>query len=258
MPNSFTPDTKVLMADGSAKAIKDVKAGDKVLATDPETGETTVQTVTAEIPGKGVKHLVKVTVDTDGKMGSKTAAITATDKHPFWVPELGDWVHATDLKSGEWLRTSAGTPVRITVVERWTALDATVHNLTVSMVHTYYVVAGATPVLVHNCNVRQDILDETQATADSNVDIAPHKRKSSLVSEHTITMEDAMATGREFLGEGMRDVSKGRGIYRSADNRRGFRIDPDSLAGGHWPDVPHVYFEIFDEAGNPWPTTTSH
>ncbi|WP_460068204.1 ricin-type beta-trefoil lectin domain protein [Streptomyces sp. YKOK-I1] len=149
--NSFTPDTKVLMADGSTKAIKDVKAGDKVLATDPETGETTVETVTAEIKGKGVKHLVKVTVDTDGRNGSKTAQVTATDGHPFWVPELGEWIDATDLKAGEWLRTSAGTLVQITAVERWTALDATVHNLTVSMLHTYYVLAGASPVLVHNC-----------------------------------------------------------------------------------------------------------
>jgi hypothetical protein len=140
------------MADGSTKAIKDVKVGDKVLATDPETGETRAETVTAEILGKGVKNLVKVTIDTDGKKGSKTAEITATDKHPFWVPELGEWIDATDLKSGEWLRTSAGTLVQITAVKRWTALDATVHNLTVSMVHTYYVLAGAKPVLVHNCN----------------------------------------------------------------------------------------------------------
>ncbi|MFF3893195.1 ricin-type beta-trefoil lectin domain protein [Streptomyces sp. NPDC001812] len=150
--NSFTPDTKVLMADGTTKAIKDVKAGDKVLATDPETGETTAQTVTAEILGKGVKHLVKVTIDTDGKKGSKTAEVTATDKHPFWVPELDDWIDATDLKSGQWLRTSAGTLVQITAVERRTALDATVHNLTVSMLHTYYVLAGAAPILVHNCD----------------------------------------------------------------------------------------------------------
>lgn len=34
--NSFTPDTQVLMADGTTKAIKDIKPGDKVIATDPE------------------------------------------------------------------------------------------------------------------------------------------------------------------------------------------------------------------------------
>ncbi|MFF5185529.1 DNA/RNA non-specific endonuclease [Streptomyces sp. NPDC000345] len=162
--NSFTPETRVLMADGSTKAIKDVKAGDKVMATDPETNETRVETVTAEIKGKGVKHLVKVTIDTDGKKGSKTAQITATAGHPFWVPELGEWIDATHLRRGEWLRTGAGTLVQVTAVARWTALDATVHNLTVSSLHTYYALAGATPVLVHNCDPYGDLDEHGRAT----------------------------------------------------------------------------------------------
>ncbi len=149
--NSFTPGTKVLMADGSTKPIEDVKVGDKVQATDPKTGETRIETVTAEIKGEGLKHLVKVVIDTDGDRGTKTAEITATDGHPFWVPELGEWIDATDLKSGQWLQTGAGTQVQITAVERWTSAGATVHNLTVGNTHTYYVVAGAAPVLVHNC-----------------------------------------------------------------------------------------------------------
>ncbi|MFI8293891.1 ricin-type beta-trefoil lectin domain protein, partial [Streptomyces sp. NPDC085614] len=150
VPNSFVPGTKVLMADGSAKPIEKVKAGDKVLATNPESGETRIETVTAEIKGQGLKHLVKITIDTDGKAGSETAQVTATDGHPFWVPELGKWVDATDLKSGQWLQTSAGTFTRITSIMRWTVRDATVHNLTVGDLHTYYVVAADAPVLVHN------------------------------------------------------------------------------------------------------------
>ncbi|MFJ2257723.1 polymorphic toxin-type HINT domain-containing protein [Streptomyces sp. NPDC087844] len=149
--NSFTPGTRVLMADGTTKAIRDVDIGDKVRATDPETGETSTETVTAEIKGKGVKHLVKVTIDTDGKKGDKIASVTATDGHPFWVPELGEWIDATALKAGEWLSTGSGARVQIGAVKRWTAPTATVHNLTVSDLHTYYVLAGATPVLVHNC-----------------------------------------------------------------------------------------------------------
>lgn len=148
--NSFVPGTLVLMADGSTKKIEDVDIGDKVVATDPETGKTKTETVTAEIKGTGLKHLVKVTVDTDGKKGTKTASVTATDGHPFWVPELGAWFQATDLKPGEWLSTSTGTRVRIEAVKRWTVLTATVHNLTVSDLHTYYVEAGDTPLLVHN------------------------------------------------------------------------------------------------------------
>jgi RHS repeat-associated protein len=148
--NSFTPDTRVLMADGTTKKIEDVDIGDKVVATDPETGETKTETVTAQIKGKGLKHLVKITIDVDGKKGTKTASVTATAGHPFWVPELGDWIDATDLASGESLRTRVGTRVQIIEVKRWTTPQATVHNLTVSNLHTYYVEAGATPVLVHN------------------------------------------------------------------------------------------------------------
>ncbi|WP_328876324.1 polymorphic toxin-type HINT domain-containing protein [Streptomyces sp. NBC_00287] len=147
--NSFVPGTKVLMADGTAKPIEDVENGDKVLATDPETGETAVETVTAEIKGEGVKHLVKVTFATEQ---GATAEVAATDGHPFWVPELGEWIDATDLKTGQWLHTSAGTYVQITAIERWTTQKATVHNLTVSDLHTYYVLAGTASVLVHNCN----------------------------------------------------------------------------------------------------------
>lgn len=148
--NSFVPGTKVLMADGSTKPIEKVKAGDKVVATDPETGETRIETVTAEIKGQGLKHLVKVTVDTDGKKGTKTAQVTATDGHPFWVPELREWINATDLESGQWLQTSAGTYVQITAVQRWTSLAATVHNLTIGDLHTYYVAAGDVSLLSHN------------------------------------------------------------------------------------------------------------
>ncbi|MCS0600070.1 HINT domain-containing protein [Streptomyces sp. LP11] len=83
--------------------------------------------------------------------------VTATDGHPFWVPALHAWLRATDLQPGNWLRTSAGTRVQITAVHRWTASSATVHDLTVRKLHTYYVLAGVTQILVHNtspvCNI---------------------------------------------------------------------------------------------------------
>ncbi|MFV2019020.1 ricin-type beta-trefoil lectin domain protein [Micromonospora sp. LOL_023] len=149
--NSFTPGTKVLMADGATKPIEQVEPGDKVIATDPETGTTTVETVTATITGDGVKHLVKITIDTDGDQGPETAEITATDGHPFWVPELDEWIDATDLQPGQWLQTSSGTWVQVAAIQRWSTPRAVVHNLTISRVHTYHVLAGTTPVLVHNC-----------------------------------------------------------------------------------------------------------
>ncbi|MFE4175920.1 polymorphic toxin-type HINT domain-containing protein [Streptomyces sp. NPDC056909] len=145
--NSFVPGTEVLMADGSTKPIEDVENGDKVIATDPRTGKTAVKTVTAEITGEGLKRLVTITLDVDGDR----TTVTATDGHPFWLPELGEWVDATDLEPGQWLRTSAGSRIQITAIAR-RAQQTTVHNLTIADTHTYYVLAGQTPVLVHNSN----------------------------------------------------------------------------------------------------------
>ncbi|MFJ6252688.1 MULTISPECIES: polymorphic toxin-type HINT domain-containing protein [unclassified Streptomyces] len=149
-PNSFVPGTLVVVSNGKVVPIQDLTVGDKVLATDPESGETVEKEVTDTIIGVGEKKLVKISIDVDGKTGKGTASITATHNHPFWVPSLHAWIDATKLSPGQWLRTSAGTHVQITEVQRWTQ-QAIVHNLTVADIHTYYVMAGATPVLVHNC-----------------------------------------------------------------------------------------------------------
>ncbi|MEV7090535.1 RHS repeat-associated core domain-containing protein [Streptomyces sp. NPDC093085] len=146
--NSFTADTPVLMADGTQKPIKDVRIGDKVRATDPKTGETGVRRVTALIAGTGTKALTEITLAT--KENGTPSKITATDGHPFWLPELDAWVDAGDLHPGQWLRTSAGTWTQITAISHRTE-STTVYNLTVDDLHTYYAVAGETPVLVHNC-----------------------------------------------------------------------------------------------------------
>ena len=121
------------------------------------------------IVGQGEKNLVQFTVDTTGLRPfwpadeglkkpvcpprPKRGVIIATDAHPFWVAgKLNKRVNASDLKPGMWLRTSAGTYVQVTATKYWTTHRQCVHNLTVADLHTYYVLAGTTPVLVHNDN----------------------------------------------------------------------------------------------------------
>ncbi|MFE0508508.1 RHS repeat-associated core domain-containing protein [Streptomyces sp. NPDC058964] len=147
--HSFLPGTKVLMADGSVKNIEDVRDGDEVVVTDPRTGKTSTKKVVGTITTEDDKYFTTLTIAT-GRHGRSTVDLTATDTHPFWVPDLRAWVNAGDLKPGETLRTSAGTRVQITAVAHWTKRHRT-HDLTVDAVHTYYVLAGAVPVLVHNC-----------------------------------------------------------------------------------------------------------
>lgn len=148
--NSFTPGTLVLLADGSSKPIEDIELGDEVLAADEQTGEKTDgRAVTGLITGEGDKTLVTITVE---ESDDDPQEIVATDEHPFWVPSQQEWVDAIDLTAGDWLQTSAGTRVQVTAIGVQQQ-HAIVHNLTVAGDHTYYVLAAATPVLVHNCNL---------------------------------------------------------------------------------------------------------
>ncbi|MFD3942948.1 ricin-type beta-trefoil lectin domain protein [Streptomyces sp. NPDC058579] len=228
--NSFAAGTEVLMADGTSKPVEDVETGDTVVATDPETGETKIETVTAEILGSGEKGLVSITIDVDGDKGTKTATITATSGHPFWVPEQGQWTDAKDLAPGEWLRTANGTPIKIAALSRWTAQDTTVYNLTVSDLHTYYVLAGATPVLVHNSTPCTPPLKSLHP--DSSLD------KSSLDFWHKQDTEDIVFSLRPGAHEPL--IAKSDGTIMNGNTRvavlrsRGYDVDslPRESYGG--------------------------
>ncbi|WP_055550526.1 polymorphic toxin-type HINT domain-containing protein [Streptomyces kanamyceticus] len=141
----FVAGTPVLMANDTHKDIKDVEVGDKVLATDPETGKTTARKVTNKIVTDKDREFVDLTISAKDGTGS----LTATGEHPFWVPSLKLWLEANDLEAGITLRTDKGETVKVRFVRHYQERQRT-YNLTVEGVHTYYVVAGETPVLVHN------------------------------------------------------------------------------------------------------------
>ncbi|MFC7732187.1 polymorphic toxin-type HINT domain-containing protein [Actinomadura keratinilytica] len=147
--NSFLPGTPVLMADGTRKPIERVRVGDMVWASDPVTGRSGPRRVAARIVGDGPKDLVDLTVDLDGSLGGPTARVTATANHPFWVTGVDDYIDADHLAFGDVLGTAGGG--RATVVDSsHRRRHATVYNLTVEDLHTYFVGLGGTDVLVHN------------------------------------------------------------------------------------------------------------
>ncbi|MFI7295236.1 polymorphic toxin-type HINT domain-containing protein [Streptomyces sp. NPDC050121] len=226
--NSFVPGTQVLMADGTTKPIEDVKTGDKVLATDPETGRTTVKTVTAEITGKGLKNLVRITltIKVDGK--ELTATVTATDGHPFWVPELDEWIDATALAAGEHLHASTKAVVRITAVKRWTQ-PATVHNLTVADLHTYYVLADRTPVLVHNDNCNS----MTRAQSDDVANFLGYtKSKKRSVTGAPIWENKKAGGGQPKYITYDRTGHNKQAVFKGSNSRDAFQSTKDSARDG--------------------------
>ncbi|MFE0645558.1 polymorphic toxin-type HINT domain-containing protein [Streptomyces sp. NPDC058877] len=144
--HSFLPATEVLMGDGTHKKIEDVEIGDTIVTTEVGTGKEHRKKVIETIRTETDKEFTELTVAAaDGE-----SSIVATDTHPFWVPEVDSWVDAGDLRVGDFLRTSTGTHVQITAVKRYTRQQRT-HDLTIDDLHAYYVLAGRTPVLVHNC-----------------------------------------------------------------------------------------------------------
>lgn len=144
--HSFLPGTGVLLADGTHRAIEDVQEGDDVVTTDVKTGKTTTKGVASTITTIGDKEFTDITIH----VGDDYSTITATDTHPFWIPELKKWVPAGDIQVGEWLHTSEGHRVQITAIRSYTLPQRT-YDLTIKDIHAYYALAGSTPVLVHNC-----------------------------------------------------------------------------------------------------------
>ncbi|MCO1580769.1 Hint domain-containing protein [Crossiella sp. SN42] len=149
--NSFVAGTLVLLADGTTRAIEDLVNGDLVVATDPESGRTEAREVTATITSAGPKKLVEITVDVDGPRGNAVGTLVATSEHPFWIDDQGRWLDAEEVRPGDDVLTPEGERLPIVKVESRAAIQR-VHNLTVDGIHTYYVLAGATPILAHNTN----------------------------------------------------------------------------------------------------------
>ncbi|MGW2368314.1 polymorphic toxin-type HINT domain-containing protein [Streptomyces sp. NPDC001667] len=186
--HSFTSDTDVELSDGKSKSIEEVKVGDNVLATDPETGRTESRPVVATIITEHDKDFTDLTVKTP----AGEASVIATDTHPFWVTDKKHWTDAGDLTPGAQLRTDKGESVSVVAVRHFNEKQRT-YDLTVGGVHTYYVLAGATPVLVHNsggCPTAGLLSPSHQAIGDPSAKGGIY----ALVSENGTVERTGMAT----------------------------------------------------------------
>ena len=76
------------------------------------------------------------------------AHLQTTFHHPFYDETRSAFVEAKDLQSGDVLSTRTGT-AEVMAVRLYHA-HTTTYDLTVGALHTYYVLAGDIPVLVHN------------------------------------------------------------------------------------------------------------
>ncbi|MFL0289902.1 Hint domain-containing protein [Mycobacterium sp. SMC-18] len=166
---SFSPDTLVLLADGTRRPIAQLKPGDRVWSTDLETGRASGQLVQAVL----VDHdtdLLDLTITNPADVAS---VVHTTAKHPFYStshahtssPEVvglaatagtgtrsvAEWVDAKDLRTGDGLATPFSDTVAYVAASTPVSGTADMWDLTVENTHNFYIATRTAAVLVHNC-----------------------------------------------------------------------------------------------------------
>ncbi|WIY02957.1 polymorphic toxin-type HINT domain-containing protein [Amycolatopsis mongoliensis] len=143
--NSFVGSTEVLVQGDRKEPIEAVKVGDSVTTGVPGKAATEQHVVTAVHVTDADRDFVELVIGTPA--GART--ITATAHHRFYDVSLGNWVDAVDLHVGDELDTPGEGRAPVVSARHFVAGLRT-YNLAVDAIHTYYVVAGESPVLVHN------------------------------------------------------------------------------------------------------------
>jgi hypothetical protein len=74
----------------------------------------------------------------------------------FWDPTRHAWSDAADMKPSDLLDTPGDGHTTVLAVRVYADTIRT-YNLTIDSVHTFYVLAGSTAVLVHNCSATPEL-----------------------------------------------------------------------------------------------------
>ena len=140
----FVEDTPVTLADGTKRAIQDLKVGDQIIGWN----ETTDSLMNATIKQVLIHEFTPATLKSIDKIEFSSGEILeATDNHPIYVRDKG-WVDVKDLVEGDVvLRTVNGERNDVTVVAiiRDYTVAGVVYNLETTA-HTYI----ANDIVVHN------------------------------------------------------------------------------------------------------------
>jgi hypothetical protein len=130
------------MTPEGLRAIETIAVGDQVLAWNPESGETSTQTVTALIRPEPKLIWRLEARDGDGE----TEIFHVTDDHPWFVEGEG-WVETQHLRAGQRIETADDRGLTILDIARTDRVERT-YNLEVDGPHTFLV--GEDGAVVHN------------------------------------------------------------------------------------------------------------
>lgn len=192
--NCFVAGTLVATEIGYV-TIENIKAGDLVWATDPDTGESALKPVVQTFCNE-TEEWIHVTVNGEG--------ITCTPNHPFYSPVKG-WTSAIDLKAGDILVMLNGEYVVVEQVQHeLLESPVKVYNFEVEDFHTYYV--GQTTILVHNdCKPKSPSKVSDNYINSNNIDAHAFKNQAGKIPKSQISKydiyKDTANKGKLWVGD---------------------------------------------------------
>ncbi|WP_276824340.1 polymorphic toxin-type HINT domain-containing protein [Mycolicibacterium mageritense] len=167
---SFSPDTAVLLADGSSRPIAQLGVGDLVWSTDPASGQSGPQLVQAVL----VNHDTDLLDLTITNAAGESSVINTTSGHPFYSTTRAHestrglaaststaaygpgWTDARNLTSGDGLYTPNNVAAQVKSTTPVAGV-ADMWDLTIENTHTFYITTPTASVLVHNCPAGPDL-----------------------------------------------------------------------------------------------------
>ncbi|WP_157890779.1 polymorphic toxin-type HINT domain-containing protein [Mycolicibacterium goodii] len=218
---SFTPDTLVLLADGTSRPISQLRVGDRVWSTDPVSGHSGPQSVQAVL----VNHDTDLLDLTITNNAGESSVINTTSGHPFYSPTRAHstisglaatttptqaygpgWTEAKDLRPGDALYTPNNAAAQVETTTPVTG-TADMWDLTIETTHTFYITTPTASVLVHNCP-----MPAPKATPP-----APKQPKGGVYVIHN---QDGVPV---YVGRSRNVDSR---LYAHAGSGRGYKLEP--------------------------------
>ena len=116
------------------------------------------------------------------------------------------------------MRTADGETIAVTGLDPSTTSRGPAYNLTVAGIHTYYVLAGTTPILVHNTNCGNLFKgDGWQHVLNEHVDGSPGVAPGNTTFSNYLDLDD--------IGGLIEDTVKTRGVPNTPDPLTGVSRD---------------------------------
>lgn len=142
-------------------------------------------------------------------VGEERGAIVATGSHPFWTQR--GWVTAEELSTRDTLLDEGGRTVALRAIAA-ESRDAPTFNLSVEGTHTFFVLAGSTPVLVHNVDPWD--IKYTQTSYGETFQNGQWAHRSVVEA-----IAEAQAKGSLPAGLELRAMRMGDGSWAALNNR---------------------------------------